>query len=65
MTDSTPVRAISGKPANEAGNEPAEQRAALRVRHAQKLTALMEEREDLRGVHALADFVDDYVRWSA
>ena len=57
MTDSTPVRAISDRTA--------EQRAALRVRHAQKLTALMEEREDLRGVHALADFVDDYVRWSA
>ena len=61
MTDSTPVRGISDKPANKV----AEQRAALRVRHAQKLTALMEEREDLRGVHALADFVDDYVRWSA
>ena len=57
MTDSTPVRAISDRTA--------EQRAALRVRHAQKLTALMEERTDLKGVHALADHFDEAVRWSA
>ncbi|GAA3830564.1 hypothetical protein [Nocardioides panacisoli] len=42
-----------------------ERRAALRTRHAQGLTRLMEERADLRGVHALADFVDDAVRWTA
>lgn len=42
-----------------------EQRAKLRTRHSHALTALMEAREDLRGVHALADFVDDSVRWSA
>lgn len=55
-----------------ASNEPAdtvdrslERRAALRSRHAQGLTRLMEERSDLRGVHALADFVDDAVRWTA
>ncbi|MBC9734250.1 hypothetical protein [Nocardioides marmotae] len=41
------------------------QRAALRLRHSQALARLMEEREDLRGVHALADFVDDSLRWSA
>jgi hypothetical protein len=41
------------------------QREALQTRHSAKLTSLMETREDLRGVHALADFVDDYVRWSA
>ena len=41
------------------------QRAALRLRHAQALTALMEERADLRGVHALADHFDEAVRWSA
>lgn len=40
-------------------------RAALKDRHAQGLTSLMMERDDLRGVHALADFVDDSVRWSA
>lgn len=42
-----------------------QQRAELRVRHAQRLTSLMEERADLRGVHALADYFDDAVRWSA
>ncbi len=41
------------------------QRAALRTRHAQGLLKLMDERRDLRGVHALADFVDDAVRWTA
>ena len=41
------------------------QRAELRLRHTQALTALMEERADLRGVHALADHFDDAVRWSA
>jgi len=43
----------------------AEQRAHLRVRHAAALTALMEERPDLKGVHALADHFDEAVRWSA
>jgi hypothetical protein len=42
-----------------------EQRAALKARHAQKVTTLMNERDDLRGVHALADFVADAVRWTA
>jgi len=42
-----------------------ERRAALRSRHAQGLTRLMEQRTDLRGVHALADFVADAVRWTA
>lgn len=42
-----------------------DKRAALKVRHAQGLTSLMNERDDLRGVHALADFVDDAVRWTA
>ena len=40
-------------------------RNELRARHARALTTLMDQREDLRGVHALADFVDDSVRWSA
>lgn len=57
MADTTPVTNISDKTA--------EQRAALKLRHSGKLTALMDARTDLRGVHALADFVDDSVRWSA
>lgn len=40
-------------------------RAALRDRHAQSLIKLMEQRRDLRGVHKLADFVDDAIRWTA
>jgi len=42
-----------------------EQRTKLRLRHSQALTTLMEERRDLRGVHALADYFDEAVRWSA
>ena len=42
-----------------------ERRVALRVRHTQALTSLMEERSDLKGVHALADYFDEAVRWSA
>jgi hypothetical protein len=42
-----------------------EKRKQLRLRHAQALAALMEERADLRGVHALADHIDDAVRWTA
>jgi len=42
-----------------------DKRAALRVRHARGLTTLMNHRDDLRGVHALADLVDDAVRWTA
>ncbi len=41
------------------------QRDALRLRHAHLLSRLMAARDDLRGVHALADFVDDSVRWTA
>lgn len=40
-------------------------RTALRDRHAQNLIKLMEQRRDLRGVHKLADFVDDAIRWTA
>ncbi len=41
------------------------QRSASQVRHAEALNRLMTEREDLRGVHALADLVADSLRWSA
>jgi hypothetical protein len=41
------------------------QRAALKDRHSQALCRLMAEREDLKGVHALADLVSDSLRWSA
>lgn len=59
-----PARTV-GTPVDPTLERIAAQRDALRLRHAQRLTALMESRSDLRGVHALADFVDDSVRWSA
>ena len=68
MADTTPVTASTTASTTElktAADKLGEQRAALRLRHSQRLTALMEARNDLRGVHALADFVDDSVRWSA
>lgn len=40
-------------------------RSKLRNRHARGLARLMDERSDLRGVHNLADFVDDSIRWTA
>ena len=40
-------------------------RAALKTRHSQSVVKLMDERTDLRGVHPLADFVDESVRWTA
>jgi len=40
-------------------------RAALKSRHSQGLSKLYTDRDDLRGVHALADFVHDSVRWTA
>jgi energy-coupling factor transporter ATP-binding protein EcfA2 len=41
------------------------QRAEVKNRHAKALSRLMTEREDLKGVHALADLVSDSLRWSA
>jgi hypothetical protein len=43
----------------------AQQRNGLKSRHASALAKLMDEREDLRGTHAFADFIDDSLRWSA
>ena len=40
-------------------------RTTIKDRHSQALSRLMAERADLRGVHALADLVDDSLRWSA
>lgn len=53
-------------PATAADTEldPAQPRGAtLRLRHSRALNRLLSEREDLRGVHALADLVDDSLRW--
>ena len=42
-----------------------QQRERLQTQHAHALTSLLDSRRDLRGVHPLADLVDDAVRWSA
>lgn len=42
-----------------------ERRSALRTRRSRELARLMGQRHDLKGVFALADFVDDSLRWSA
>ena len=41
------------------------QRSTLKAKHFQSLATLMGERHDLRGVHALADYLDDSIRWTA
>ncbi len=41
------------------------QREQFRLRRVQALTALLETRRELRGVSAVADHLDDAVRWSA
>ncbi len=40
-------------------------RRDFRLRRTGALTSLLSEREDLRGVHAVADLLDDAVRWTA
>ena len=42
-----------------------ERRQRQQLRHAHALLALLDSREDLRGVHRLADVVEESVRWSA
>ncbi|MBJ7358026.1 hypothetical protein [Nocardioides sp.] len=37
----------------------------IKTRHALALHELMSEREDLHGVHPLADHIADSLRWSA
>ncbi|TYL49679.1 hypothetical protein FXB39_11905 [Nocardioides sp. BGMRC 2183] len=58
-------KAAAHEAATDASTLAQARRNELRDRHARNLTTLMTERDDLRGVHALADFVDDAVRWSA
>lgn len=63
--DTTDTPAVLHGPAEERDQRILDQRARFRVRHARALTDLMGQRDDLRGVHALADLVDDSVRWTA
>ncbi|MBS43643.1 MAG: hypothetical protein CMH83_10885 [Nocardioides sp.] len=65
MTMTPPVPAPTFRADDTVLDRRMTQRATLRSKHTQGLTRLMTERTDLRGVHALADFVDDSIRWSA
>ncbi|MDO7867984.1 hypothetical protein [Nocardioides jiangxiensis] len=40
-------------------------RERLETRHSREIVELLERKNELRGVHAMADFLDDAVRWSA
>lgn len=42
-----------------------DQREQFRIRRVQALTALLDNRRELRGVSAVADHLDDAVRWTA
>ncbi len=37
----------------------------LATRHLHRLSSLLADRDDLRGVHAFADVVEESLRWSA
>ena len=41
------------------------QRSELKTRRSRELSTLLTKRQDLKGVHALADLVSDSLRWSA
>lgn len=58
-------REISQSPKLDELDERRAQRSSLKAKHAQSLTKLMGTRSDLRGVHALADQLDDAIRWTA
>lgn len=55
----------AGHPGTPHDLDRARRRESLKAKHTQSLVRLMEDRDDLRGVHPLADLVDDAVRWSA
>ena len=40
-------------------------RERLETRHTREIVELLDRKNELRGVHAMADFLDDAVRWSA
>lgn len=40
-------------------------RESLESRHQAGIASLLERKSELRGVHAMADFLDDAVRWTA
>ncbi len=61
----TPPTVAHVDPAESRDQRVLDQRARFRTRHARALTDLLGHRDDLRGVLALADLVDDAIRWTA
>ncbi len=51
--------------AAEEAAEALTRRERLEPRHAREIVELLGRKEELRGVYAMADFLDDAVRWSA
>jgi hypothetical protein len=49
----------------DAQTQAASKRTDSHVRHAREIVSLLDRHTELRGVHAMADFFDDAVRWTA
>ena len=70
MADPTSLSSVPDLDVMDADFDLAQERrrtlsTSIRSRHALALYELMSEREDLRGVHALADQISESLRWSA
>ena len=70
MADPTSLRTPTDLEALDAELDLAQERRRtlqtnIRSRHSLALHELMNEREDLHGVHALADHIAESLRWSA
>ena len=52
-------------PLEESAEEVAERHRELTIRHWRSVATLLEQREELRGVCAMADLIHDAVRWAA
>ncbi len=70
MADPTSLSPVPDLDAYDAEFDLAQERrrtlqTSIRSRHALALHELMNERDDLHGVHALADQIAESLRWSA
>ena len=65
MDDPTSLDAAAGRRIDLEQERLRTLRNNIRTRHALALHELMSEREDLHGVHPLADQIAESLRWSA
>jgi len=70
MADPTSIHSVPDLEVLDAEHDLEQERrrtlsTSIRSRHALALYELMNEREDLHGVHALADQISESLRWSA